>query len=282
MMGSFLTRGLVMAFGYAYPAYECFKTVEKNKPEIEQLRFWCQYWILVAVLTVSERVGDTFISWVPLYCEAKLAFFIYLWYPKTKGTTYVYDSLFRPYLAKHETEIDRNLLELKARASDVVVLYWQKAASYGPTRVFEILQYVASQSTSRPRPAQQDGGARQPPAAIPTHQPAVTTTQQQQPKKLPLRTGSTPSTQQQDEPSQEADPPLASPAALLAQTTSADQPTAKATSHSQASESEAMQTDPVPSLANGITNLSQQEMFTEEAIWVTRGRSRKNRAAANR
>lgn len=35
-----------MVFGYAYPAYECFKTVEKNKPEIEQLRFWCQYWYL--------------------------------------------------------------------------------------------------------------------------------------------------------------------------------------------------------------------------------------------
>lgn len=33
-----------MVFGYAYPAYECYKTVEKNKPEIEQLLFWCQYW----------------------------------------------------------------------------------------------------------------------------------------------------------------------------------------------------------------------------------------------
>ncbi|KAK2428662.1 putative HVA22 protein g [Trifolium repens] len=31
-------------FGYAYPTYECHKGVEKNKPEIEQLRFWCQNW----------------------------------------------------------------------------------------------------------------------------------------------------------------------------------------------------------------------------------------------
>ncbi|KAK9177290.1 hypothetical protein WN944_029310 [Citrus x changshan-huyou] len=68
-----------MVFGYAYPAYECFKAAEKNKPDTEQLLFWCQYWVLVAVFTVGERVGDTFIS-----CEAKLAFFIYLWYPKTK------------------------------------------------------------------------------------------------------------------------------------------------------------------------------------------------------
>ncbi|KAJ8628066.1 hypothetical protein MRB53_021373 [Persea americana] len=55
-----------------------------SKCEIEQLRVWCQYWILVAVLTVFERVGDTFVSWLPMYCEAKLAFFGYLWYPKAK------------------------------------------------------------------------------------------------------------------------------------------------------------------------------------------------------
>lgn len=36
-----------MVLGYAYPAYECYKTVEKNKPEIEQLRFWCQYWYVL-------------------------------------------------------------------------------------------------------------------------------------------------------------------------------------------------------------------------------------------
>ncbi|KAI4389965.1 hypothetical protein MLD38_002127 [Melastoma candidum] len=167
MIGSFLTRGLVLAFGYAYPAYECYKTVEKNRPEIEQLQFWCQYWILVAVLTIFERVGDAFISWVPMYSEAKLAFFIYLWYPKTKGTTYVYDSFFRPYLSKHESDIDRNLLELKTRAWDFAILYWQRVASYGQTRVFDILQYIAAQSTPNPRAAQPQQPGTQ---AAPTRQ----------------------------------------------------------------------------------------------------------------
>ncbi|KAF0910610.1 hypothetical protein E2562_003042 [Oryza meyeriana var. granulata] len=62
MMGGFLSRVLLLAFGYAYPAYECYKTVELNKPEIEQLIFWCQYWILVALMTVLERFGDFTIS----------------------------------------------------------------------------------------------------------------------------------------------------------------------------------------------------------------------------
>ncbi|KAI4332366.1 hypothetical protein L6164_017281 [Bauhinia variegata] len=184
MIGSLLTRALVMVFGYAYPAYECYKTVEKNKLEIEQLRFWCQYWILVAVLSVCERIGDDFISWVPMYSEAKLTFFIYLWYPKTKGTTYVYDSFFRPYVAKHETEIDRNLLELRTRAGDIAVLYWQRAA-----------RYVAAQSTPSPRPVQpRRNRASQPP---PSNCPPATQPQTEEP---PSPTSSTTSSQHQKEP----------------------------------------------------------------------------------
>lgn len=33
-----------MLLGYAFPAFECYKVVEKNKVEIEELRFWCKYW----------------------------------------------------------------------------------------------------------------------------------------------------------------------------------------------------------------------------------------------
>ncbi|CAA6655946.1 unnamed protein product [Spirodela intermedia] len=55
MMGSSLTRALILALGYAYPSYECFKTIEKKKPEIQQLRFW--------LLSIFKRVGDGFISW---------------------------------------------------------------------------------------------------------------------------------------------------------------------------------------------------------------------------
>ncbi|KAK7280739.1 hypothetical protein RJT34_25806 [Clitoria ternatea] len=205
MIGSFLTWALVMVFGYAYPAYECYKAVEKNKPEIEQLRFWCQYWILVAVLTVCERIGDTFISWVPMYSEAKLAFFIFLWYPKTKGTTYVYDSFFRPYVAKHETEIDRNLLELRTRAGDIAVLYWQRAFSYGQTRIYDILQFVAAQSTPSPHPAQQRPGARVRKPAPGNHQPAAAS--EPQAEEPPSPTSSTTSSQFQREVAEELGSP---------------------------------------------------------------------------
>ncbi|KAI4966875.1 hypothetical protein ZWY2020_035783 [Hordeum vulgare] len=109
-----LENACMLVFGYAYPAYDCYKTVELNKPEIDQLIIWCQYWL-------------------PFYSEAKLLFFIYLWYPRTK----------------HENEIDRNLLEFRARANDVVVVYVQKVAAVGQNTFFDVLKYVASQSPSQ-------------------------------------------------------------------------------------------------------------------------------------
>jgi receptor expression-enhancing protein 1/2/3/4 len=45
-------------------------------------------------------------------------------------------------------------MELRTRASDYVVLYCQRAASYGQTRIYDILKFVSAQSTPAPRPAQ--------------------------------------------------------------------------------------------------------------------------------
>ncbi|KAJ6804383.1 HVA22-like protein i [Iris pallida] len=292
MIGSFLTRGLALVLGYAYPAYECFKTVELNKPEIEQLRFWCQYWILVAALTVFERVGDSFVSWIPMYGEAKLAFFVYLWYPKTRGTAYVYETFFQPYVAKHETEIDRNLLELRTRAGDMLILYWQKAASYGQTRVFEILQYVASQSQaqpSRPRPPQQ----RQPPEqvrqSVPTaaaRQPAVS--QQAQQAARPPPPPASPTKNLLQEATNAGSPSVAPPPAAQLQTTTSSVPSSSEAAAASASasapapsEAEAMQVESANAPANNDVNPPPQETPIEEAIRVTRGRLRKRAAIGN-
>ncbi|CAL0332642.1 unnamed protein product [Lupinus luteus] len=305
MIGSFITRALVMVLGYAYPAYECYKVVEKNKPEIEQLRFWCQYWILVAVLAVCEKIGDAFISWVPMYSEAKLLFIIFLWCPKTKGTKYVYDSFFRPYVAKHEPEIDRSLLELRTRAGDIAVLYWQRAASYGQTRIYDIFQFVAAQSTPSPRPAQQRSGpggrVRQP---TPTNrQPAAAT--QPQDEEPPSPTSSTSSTQLQKEVHEVLASPKLPKATSLASLLKADLNNQKANSKPSVAVLNTQKSSPIPettnqsasteaepkqnaaaasssSSANENGNPPTKETIMEESIRVTRGRLRKIRSVVTR
>ncbi|KAK9725369.1 hypothetical protein RND81_05G139200 [Saponaria officinalis] len=315
MIGSFLTRGLVLILGYAYPAYECYKTVEKNKPEIEQLRFWCQYWILVAVMTVSERVGDTFVSWVPMYSEAKLAFIIYLWYPRTKGTTYVYDSFFKPYVSKRETEIDRNLLELRTRAGDMTFMYFQKVIIYGQTRIFEILQYVAAQSTPRPRPTQADQQAarvRQSPvtaaaaaAAAPTAAPRQSSTKSQptppQPEpqvEEPLSSTSiTSSSQQEDEiedeqsstqsPSTSASPspspsPSRSPVPLKKAISLPIAPNSPRRPAIKKAESVQASTMPPKTEKPAAKSPPPQDTVMEDVLRVTRGRLRKTRSTVTK
>ncbi|XP_071910740.1 putative HVA22-like protein g isoform X1 [Coffea arabica] len=172
MLGEFITRILVLVLGYAYPAFECFKTVEKNKVGIEELRFWCQYWILVALVTVLERIGDIFVSWLPMYGEMKLALFIYLWYPRTKGSGYVYDTILKPYMIKHETDIDRNLLEFRARAWDLLVYYWENCTQLGQTTFFQALDFLATHvgklRLSSPAKPQNQETPTTPPAAPPS------------------------------------------------------------------------------------------------------------------
>ncbi|KAL9256059.1 HVA22-like protein [Drosera capensis] len=147
MLGDFINRGLVMILGYAYPAFECLKTLEKNRVGMDELRFWCQYWIIVALLSVAERLGDMLISWLPLYAELKLVFIIYLWYPKTKGTSYVYESFLLPFVSKHETDIERRLQELRYRAWDLAIYYMQNCTQLGQSAFFEIMHYIANQSS---------------------------------------------------------------------------------------------------------------------------------------
>lgn len=147
MLGDFINRCLILVLGYAYPGFECYKTVEKNRVDIEELRFWCKYWIIVALFTVLEKFADIFLAWLPMYGEMKLVLFLYLWYPKTKGTGYVYETVLRPFVSRHENDIDRKILECKARAWDYVIFYWQYFAQHGSSAFVQALQYLASQST---------------------------------------------------------------------------------------------------------------------------------------
>ena len=147
MLGDFINRCLILLLGYAYPGFECYKTVEKNRVDIEELLFWCKYWIIVALITVLEKFLDIFIAWLPMYGEVKLMLFIYMWYPKTRGTNYVYETVLRPYVSKHENDIDRTIQEWKARGWDYAIFYWQYCAQFGQNAFVQILQQLASQSS---------------------------------------------------------------------------------------------------------------------------------------
>lgn len=146
-----------MALGYFYPAYKCFKAIDSGKPKSEQLHVWCQYWIIIAVFTGFERVADTFISWLPFYSGAKLAFVVYLWHPDTKGTEYIYQTFVKPYLSQHTESVDLNLVLVRDETVRVLTILWNRFVYYVHLKFSGVLHQNAVPSPNIASPLVQDG-----------------------------------------------------------------------------------------------------------------------------
>ena len=148
--------------GYVYPGYRCFKALkltQKRDQREKVLADWCAYWMVVAALAAVEVVGDSLVSWVPLYYEAKLAFVVYLWHPRTRGAMFVYDSMLAPRIAQHEEVIDRTLSEAKAKAGDAAYEYWRRGSDTAQKLVVQAVAQIAAQG---PAQGQGEGGGSKP------------------------------------------------------------------------------------------------------------------------
>jgi len=153
MIGEFIINILVLVFGYAYPTFESFRiierTIERKRPCTDRLLFWCQYWVIIAMITALEKFGDIFVSWVPFYGESKLAFIIYLWHPKTKGTDFVYNTVVRPFMAQHETDIEKRLQGMMSKSANLLIFYLNHFADKGQSIAFEIFEHLLSRSVRK-------------------------------------------------------------------------------------------------------------------------------------
>ncbi|CAA7060834.1 unnamed protein product [Microthlaspi erraticum] len=75
-----------------------------------------------------------------------------------KGTRHVYETLLKPYIAQHETEIDRKIMELRARAWDFFIFYFHNIAQAGQSTLIQAFQSLLAQSVRFSA-----GAANQPP-----------------------------------------------------------------------------------------------------------------------
>lgn len=112
MLTSYLARLACNALGNVYPAYASYKAVLSRDPEAHKQ--WLCYWVVNALFVVFELIGDTFISWLPLYYEGKLIFI--WWLTLQRGATVLYDNLVHKYLERYEPDIDAGLASLQQSA----------------------------------------------------------------------------------------------------------------------------------------------------------------------
>mmetsp|Transcript_848 Transcript_848/g.1148 ORF Transcript_848/g.1148 Transcript_848/m.1148 type:complete len:156 (+) Transcript_848:221-688(+) len=137
-----VSKILILTLGFALPSYRTFKSVRAHDNTL--LREWCIYWLLIGFFVCFEWMGDIFLSWFPLYYEAKLALVIYLWNPRTRGASLIFNKYVEPLLLANEDKIDNFLQD----AQTSLYYFIQNQTSRLRENAFRYLNYFLEQTKS--------------------------------------------------------------------------------------------------------------------------------------
>jgi receptor expression-enhancing protein 5/6 len=101
--------------GFAYPAYASVKAIET--PVKDDDTKWLMYWCVYGLFGILEYFSDQLLFWIPFYTLSKCLLLLWLMVPGKNGGTYmVYNKIMRPFVLKHQSEIDKSL----AKASESI------------------------------------------------------------------------------------------------------------------------------------------------------------------
>jgi len=98
----------------AYPAFKSFVCLDSNNEEEEKQ--WLTYWVVFGVFNIIDHFAGFILHWIPFYYVLKLAFLVFLFHPKFKGATFVYDNYLRDAVApfdKLASEAERALKNVR-------------------------------------------------------------------------------------------------------------------------------------------------------------------------
>lgn len=128
MISSIFSRLTVLTFGTLYPAYYSFKTVRAKS--VDEYMKWMMYWIVFAIFTAAESFTDIFLKWLPFYYELKIITILWLLPSMGNGSPIIYRKCIHPFLKKHETRVDRTLVQLKHKGQDMIFHYASEAVLF--------------------------------------------------------------------------------------------------------------------------------------------------------
>ncbi|XP_064647511.1 receptor expression-enhancing protein 5-like isoform X2 [Lineus longissimus] len=105
--------------GFLYPAYASVKAIEsKGKDDDTQ---WLTYWVVYSAFSLVETVTDIFLFWIPFYSFFKCGFLVYCMVPTSwNGSIFIYYRLIRPFVLKHQDQVDKALNQATEIAGDAL------------------------------------------------------------------------------------------------------------------------------------------------------------------
>lgn len=66
-----------------------------------------------------------------------------------QGTGYVFQTLLRPLVDKHEVDIEQKMGDWRVKAWDLALFYWKNCTELSQSAIVQVFNYLASQP-SRP------------------------------------------------------------------------------------------------------------------------------------
>jgi receptor expression-enhancing protein 1/2/3/4 len=119
MLGSFLSRILIIGFGSLYPAYSSFKTI--RSANVKHYVRWMMYWTVFSLFSAAEYVADIFICWLPFYYEIKVLLVLWLMSSYTRGASHVYRKVLHPLLTRREIAIDQWIGDKQSQSIQILM-----------------------------------------------------------------------------------------------------------------------------------------------------------------
>lgn len=109
---------LVNLIGFLYPAYKSCKAIDSEETDDDTQ--WLTYWVVYAAFGIVEFFTDILLSWFPFYFLGKCAFLIWCMMPiANNGAAIVYNNLIKPFIKKHEKNIEKAFTMAGDIAKDV-------------------------------------------------------------------------------------------------------------------------------------------------------------------
>jgi receptor expression-enhancing protein 5/6 len=94
---------LTVVFTVLYPSIQSIKAIESEGENDD--KEWLTYWTIFGLFHLVDEFGGFVLNFVPFYFYIRVAFFVFLMAPQTKGALTIYKFIVGPILKQHKASI---------------------------------------------------------------------------------------------------------------------------------------------------------------------------------